>query len=137
MYGDVCKKCICKCKVTLYEITGWRGGKHWHLTARRAWGPHLLALEIKVGLENFLTSPVYEAEMLRNKLVFAPALTPGTKELAQAVAAALMQEGDEKCVREAVWLSRHGLTCFGPNLHTALALAEELEHLAAVQLLSL
>lgn len=86
---------------------------------------HLLALELRRGLEDFLALPFFEADMLRARLGFAPALPPGTRELAQAV-------GQAAAAHDAVWMSRHGLVCHGPDLLTALALAEELEHLAAI-----
>lgn len=90
---------------------------------------HMLALELRDGLENFLDAPLFEARMLRERLAIVPDLPPGTRELAQAVGLAAQE-------RDAVWMSRHGLTCHGPNLMTALALAEELDHLAAVRLLA-
>lgn len=90
---------------------------------------HLLALELRVPQEKFLDLPLFEADMLRKRLGFAPALPPGTRELALAVARAAE-------TREAVWMSRHGLTCRAADLRTALALSEELDHLAAVQLLA-
>ncbi|MEG2172260.1 MAG: class II aldolase/adducin family protein [Desulfovibrionaceae bacterium] len=91
---------------------------------------HLLALELKVAHEDFLRLPIFEAESLRQNLGFAPALPPGCQELADAVCTAQQHF-------QAVWLSQHGLVCRAADLRTALALAEELDHLAAVQLLSL
>lgn len=91
---------------------------------------HLLALELRVGLEHLLQLPLFEADMLRARLAQAGWFPPGTRELAQAVAQAAT-------FREAVWLSRHGLTCRASDLRTAVALSEELDHLAAIQLLSL
>lgn len=91
---------------------------------------HLLALECKVSHDDFLRLPIFEAESLRQNLGFAPALAPGCQELADAVCAAQQQH-------QAVWLSQHGLVCRAADLRTALALSEELDHLAAVQLLTL
>lgn len=91
---------------------------------------HLLALELKVGLEDFLCLPLFEADMLRARLAVAPALPPGSQALAEAV-------GEAARHAEAVWMSRHGLTCRAQTLLAAVALAEELDHLAAVQLLAL
>lgn len=90
---------------------------------------HLLALDLLEGEEAFLRLPLFEAERMRQRLGFVPALEPGTRALAEAV-------GREHTRHEAVWLSRHGLSCRGGDLVGALALAEELEHLAAVQLLA-
>ena len=61
---------------------------------------------------------------------FAPALPPGTVELAQAVAQAARTS-------PAVWMAGHGLCSTGASLAEALCLTEELEHLAAIQLLSM
>lgn len=95
--------------------------------------PRLLALgalvstDALVGPDDMLRLPIYESELLRAQLGFAPAHAPGTQELADAVAAAAAS-------RDAVWMERHGLCCTGPSAARALALAEELEHLAGVQL---
>uniref|UniRef100_B8DQ44 Class II aldolase/adducin family protein n=2 Tax=Nitratidesulfovibrio TaxID=2802295 RepID=B8DQ44_NITV9 len=89
--------------------------------------PRLLALGALVPPDDMLRLPIYESELLRGQLGFAPAHAPGTQELADAVAAAAV-------TRDAVWMERHGLCCAGPSAARALALAEELEHLARVQL---
>lgn len=89
--------------------------------------PRLLALGALVGPEDMLRLPIYESELLSGQLGFAPAHAPGTQELADAVAEAAV-------TRDAVWMERHGLCCTGPSAARALALAEELEHLAGVQL---
>lgn len=91
---------------------------------------HLLALELKLPHKDFLRLPIFEADSLRQNLGFAPALAPGCEELAEAVCAA------QQC-HQAVWLSQHGLVCRAQDLRSALALSEELDHLAAIQLLSL
>ena len=94
--------------------------------------PRLLALSLRLGLkdENFLRLPLFEADVWRAKLGFAPALPPGTQALAEAVALAAAD-------KDAVWMAGHGLCCLGQTLAEALSLTEELEHLAAVQLLSM
>ena len=95
----------------------------------------LLALSLRLekeeeGLEEFLRLPLFEADVWRARLGFAPALPPGTKELADAVASASLDH-------PAVWMAGHGLCSTGATLAEALCLTEELEHLAAIQLLSL
>ena len=95
----------------------------------------LLALSLRLekeeeGLEEFLRLPLFEADVWRARLGFAPALPPGTKELADAVARASLDH-------PAVWMAGHGLCSTGATLAEALCLTEELEHLAAIQLLSL
>ncbi len=81
-------------------------------------------------LNDFLRLPLFEADVWRARLGFAPALPPGTTELADAVAKASLQH-------PAVWMSGHGLCGTGESLAEALCLTEELEHLAAIQLLSM
>ena len=95
----------------------------------------LLALSLRLekeeeGLEEFLRLPLFEADVWRARLGFAPALPPGTKELADVVARASLDH-------PAVWMAGHGLCSTGATLAEALCLTEELEHLAAIQLLSL
>lgn len=94
--------------------------------------PRLLALSLRLAHnhEQFLQLPLFEADVWRAKLGFAPALPPGTVALADAVALAAAD-------RDAVWMAGHGLCCLGRTLAEALSLTEELEHLAAVQLLSM
>ena len=91
----------------------------------------LLALSLRLAgrQEDFLRLPLFEAEVWRAKLGFAPALSPGTTELADAVALAASS-------KDAVWMAGHGLCCLGRTLAEALCLAEELEHLAALQILA-
>ncbi len=95
----------------------------------------LLALSLRLekehsGLEDFLRLPLFEADVWRARLGFAPALPPGTTELADAVARASLDH-------PAVWMAGHGLCSTGATLAEALCLTEELEHLAAIQLLSM
>jgi len=90
----------------------------------------LLALSLRVAEQDFLRLPLFEAETLRAGLAFVPALPPGTDELALAAAGAAAPPE----IR-AVWMQGHGLVCLGGTLTQALALAEELEHLAVVQIL--
>ncbi len=92
----------------------------------------LLALSLRLGghMEDFLNLPLFEASVWRARLGFAPALPPGTTELAEAV-------GQAARTSPAVWMAGHGLCSTGANLADALCLTEELEHLAAIQLLSM
>jgi L-fuculose-phosphate aldolase len=85
---------------------------------------------LEAGLEDFLRLPLFEADVWRARLGFAPALPPGTVELADAVARASLDH-------PAVWMAGHGLCSTGATLAEALCLTEELEHLAAIQLLSM
>ena len=91
----------------------------------------LLALSLRLAgrQEDFLRLPLFEAEVWRAQLGFAPALPPGTTELADAVALAASS-------KDAVWMAGHGLCCLGHTLAEALCLAEELEHLATLQILA-
>lgn len=103
----------------------------------------LLALSLVLrargeGPDAFLRLPLYEAGVWRARLAVAPALQPGTQELADAVAAAAdTLPPDAVKAGGAVWMEGHGLCAFAPSLAAALTMSEELEHLAAVQLLAL
>jgi L-fuculose-phosphate aldolase len=90
----------------------------------------LLALSLRTREQDFLRLPLFEAERLRAGLAFVPALPPGTEELALATAHAAA-----RAEVRALWMHGHGLTCLGGTPAQALALSEELEHLATVQLL--
>ncbi len=92
--------------------------------------PRLLALGLRFPQEKRLNMPVFEAEAILSKLAFVPDFAPGTDELAKAI-------GEAARDHEAIWMERHGLVCWGENAVKALALSEELEHLAGVQLQSL
>ena len=74
--------------------------------------------------------PLFEAKLWRSRLGFVPALPPGSRELASAVALAAID-------KLAVWMVNHGLCATGQSLADALCLTEDLEHVAHVQLLSL
>lgn len=94
----------------------------------------LLALSLKLEhrpdwQERFLALPVFESGVWRARLGHAPAFEPGTRELAEAVGRAAREH-------EAVWMARHGLCASAPCPGQALTLSEELEHLAAIQLLA-
>ncbi|MBD5647899.1 MAG: class II aldolase/adducin family protein [Desulfovibrio sp.] len=103
----------------------------------------LLALSLVLrsrgeGPAALLRLPLYEADVWRARLAVAPALQPGTQELADAVAAAAATlPPDAVKTGGAVWMEGHGLCAFAPSLSQALTMSEELEHLAAVQLLTL
>ncbi|MDL2272094.1 class II aldolase/adducin family protein [Desulfovibrio sp. OttesenSCG-928-I05] len=93
--------------------------------------PRLLALGALLpagnGAERRLDLPVYEAQTLRESLTILPDYLPGTQELAQAA-------GIGARTHKALWMERHGLAVWAENLTAALALSEELEHLAGIQL---
>ncbi|MFO7801374.1 MAG: class II aldolase/adducin family protein [Desulfovermiculus sp.] len=90
---------------------------------------YVLALE-QSGVEPLSSDiDLYEAAQIRSQLAAVPALLPGSSELARAVA-----EAAGKC--PAVYMTKHGLTCWGESLEAALNLAEDVEGLAKVQFLS-
>lgn len=91
--------------------------------------PHLLAASLRFGPQKMLDLPLYEADVFANMLTVAPAIAPGTDELAQAVAQAATGH-------RAVLMANHGLVCHGPDVWDALGLAEELESLARIRLLA-
>lgn len=89
-----------------------------------------LSLLLRGRDQDFLRLPLFEAETWRARLGFAAALEPGGQDLARAVSQAAQE-------RPAVWMAGHGLCCWGKTPADALCMSEELEHLAAVQLLAL
>jgi L-fuculose-phosphate aldolase len=89
--------------------------------------PHLLALDLAGA--DLLDLDLFEAEQVRDKLARVGAYPPGSGALADAVASAARSA-------PAVYMARHGLTCWGESLDQALSLAEEAEALAQVQLLA-
>lgn len=91
--------------------------------------PHLLAASLRFGPGAMLNVPLYEATVFARQLAVAPALEPGTDELAVAA-------GELALGHRAVFLENHGLVCWGENLWESLGLAEELESLARIALLS-
>jgi L-fuculose-phosphate aldolase len=89
--------------------------------------PPLLSALFLPDDASFPRLPLHEAGKARERFAFVPSMPPGTEELARAVALA----GERA---DAVWMRGHGLICVGADIFGALALAEELEHLAAIQL---
>jgi L-fuculose-phosphate aldolase len=103
--------------------------------------PHLLALCQKSMSTNCSGQDVpslplfparehvlFESAQFLHRLGWVKDFAPGSTELAEAVAA-------EAIKHPAIWMHRHGLTTCGKNPFDALALAEELEHLAHIELL--
>lgn len=85
--------------------------------------PRLTALMLTGGSPADV--PLFETQRIR--LATIPALAPGSPELAAAVAQVAQ-------TTPALFLLRHGLVCWAESLDTAMALTEELEHLAQVAL---
>ncbi|MCF8029846.1 MAG: TrmO family methyltransferase [Desulfohalobiaceae bacterium] len=90
--------------------------------------PTLLALSLSNSVWR-LDPDLYEATGLADKMASIPAMEPGSLELAQAV-------GKMAREKQAVFMHGHGLVCWGSDLNQALALSEELESLARIQLLA-
>jgi L-fuculose-phosphate aldolase len=89
--------------------------------------PHLLALSLTGS--PLLDLPLFECAALARQLVQVEEFPPGSPELAAAVAAAASE------VR-AVFMRSHGLTCWAESLARAVALSEELDSLAGIQILA-
>ncbi len=89
--------------------------------------PCLLALSLILEPEKRLVLPLPEAAAYRASLGHAPFYPPGSEELATATAKAAQSHA-------AVWMERHGLVVHAEDAPSALALAEELEQLAKIQL---
>lgn len=101
----------------------------------------LQALEIindKEGtgfIESFKQMGLYEAQIWAGRLAVAACGQPGTAELASSAVDAVAPVIDSglPC---AVWLPGHGLCALGAAAEAALAITEELEHLAGIQLIA-
>ncbi len=95
--------------------------------------PALLALWLRTREkpERFLAIPLFEAEVWRGRLGIVPELPPGSRELAVACARAATDPAVQ-----AVFMAGHGLCALGRTAGEALAVCEQLEHLARTQLLA-
>ncbi|MFW5731008.1 MAG: class II aldolase/adducin family protein [Desulfonatronovibrionaceae bacterium] len=87
----------------------------------------LLSLTGARGISSLRDMNLFEASSLMEDLALIPDYRPGSTDLARAVGRASKEA-------RAVFMSRHGLTCWGSTPEQALALSEELEALAAVRL---
>ncbi|MFV0422599.1 tRNA (N6-threonylcarbamoyladenosine(37)-N6)-methyltransferase TrmO [Oleidesulfovibrio sp.] len=92
--------------------------------------PKLLALGVRVAPADMLRIPIYESDLIRERMTCIPAHAPGTQELADAAGAAAAQH-------EAIHMEKHGLVCWAATPREALALSEEIEHIAGMHLDSL
>lgn len=93
---------------------------------------HMLAAAARFGAHNMLDVNLFEAAMYKDCLAVAPAITPGTSDLAEAVTQAALSDTS----RRAVFMEQHGLVMWGTTLTECLALAEELEGICTVKLLA-
>ncbi len=89
--------------------------------------PKLLALGVHVPVADMLRLPIFEADLIRAKFTSVRDNEPGTHALARDAGLAARHH-------EGMYLERHGLACWGPDAAWALALSEEIEHLAGVHL---
>ncbi|WP_462324133.1 tRNA (N6-threonylcarbamoyladenosine(37)-N6)-methyltransferase TrmO [Desulfoplanes sp.] len=90
--------------------------------------PHLLALSLCRNNDNLLDLPLFEGKVFVQKMIPVPATMPGTEELAKAV-------GTASLTHPCIFMENHGLVVWADGLVTALALTEEIESLARIQLL--
>ncbi len=90
--------------------------------------PHLLALSLLKNIPPLLDLPLFESRVFAEKLICVPALLPGTPELGRAV-------GKASLTHQCIFMKNHGLVVWGKDLLQALALTEELESLAHIQLM--
>ena len=90
--------------------------------------PHLLALSLGKPQGDLLDLALFEADVWTRKMIRLPPLQPGCEALARQVGRAAM-------AYPALFMERHGLVCWGRDLDEALALAEELESLARIEVL--
>ena len=101
--------------------------------------PKLLAWEIIAKGRSMLDLPIYEARFWKDSLTRVEAYPPGSEELATAVgkaAADLVAKNPERSFNGALWMAEHGLCTWGKTFQEALAISEEMEHLAEIALLA-
>ena len=91
--------------------------------------PHLLALSLHAHMLSLLDLPLFESRVFAKKLICIPPLRPGSQELGTAV-------GQAALTHQCIFMENHGLVVWGKDLLQALALTEELESLAHIQLMS-
>lgn len=89
--------------------------------------PKLLALGVHMPVPGLLRLPIFESDLIRAKFASVRDFEPGTHALARDAGLAARHH-------EALYLERHGLACWGPDPAWALALSEEIEHLAGIHL---
>lgn len=89
--------------------------------------PKLLALGVHVKNVDILKLPIFESDLIREHLGFAPDHAPGSHALARDAGIAARKH-------KAIYLERHGLACWGESAAWALSLSEEIEHLAGIHL---
>ena len=89
--------------------------------------PKLLALGTLVKTEDCLKLPIFESDLIRERVTYIPDHEPGTEELA-------MKAGQAATTHEAIHMEKHGLVCWGKDPEWALSLSEEIEHLASIHL---
>ena len=90
--------------------------------------PHLLALSLQMDTPMLAELPLFEGRVFADKLTHVPAFKPGTPELGTAV-------GEASATHQCIFMENHGLVVWGKDLVQALALTEELESLAHIQLM--
>ena len=90
--------------------------------------PACLALALREPLQAALEGLLlYESTVVCSQLTVVPAFKPGSHELATAVAAAAKRA-------QAIFLTAHGMVCWGSTLDEAVDLLEEVEALARIRL---
>lgn len=107
---------------------------HGHPVHLQALGEMLIPAGERQRQNDFLNLNLYEAQIWRKRLYFTPAVEPGVEAVATEAVKALGCNPAAIELPAAIWLSGHGICTMGKNLLDALCMAEELEHLAAIQL---
>ncbi|WP_028573782.1 tRNA (N6-threonylcarbamoyladenosine(37)-N6)-methyltransferase TrmO [Desulfonatronovibrio hydrogenovorans] len=92
--------------------------------------PDLLCLDGLFGHIPLENAQLFEAEAIRKQLSYIPGLVPGSRELAEAAG---LKAKSHSCIL----MHAHGLTCWGPTLEQAVALCDEIEALARIELNSM
>lgn len=103
---------------------------HTHPPRMQAVGLMFDGAEAETFAGRFLNMNLFESRIWRQKLDIAAPETPGSWELAAGAARCL----ERACaLPRAIWLRNHGLCALARDMSGALALTEELEYLAEIQ----
>lgn len=104
---------------------------HTHPPRMQALGLMLDGADAGTFSANFLDLNLFESRIWREKLDIAAPEAPGSRELAAGAARCLERA---RALPRAIWLRNHGLCALAADMSGALALSEELEYLAEIQI---
>ncbi len=114
---------------TLYETLNCKAILHTHPS-------NILAFSLKYQITDLLTLPLFETRLWKKPFIVVEAQQPGSKELNDKVREQIVKlRRIEERKEGSIWLSEHGLVAWGESIWDAVAISEELEHLAKIAML--